>query len=49
MSHWTFIAVSYGFAAACIALELLGLARRRRQANELAVLEKDFDEDERDA
>jgi hypothetical protein len=45
MSHWTFIALSYGFAAACIAGELLALARRRRLAAEQAMLEKDFDED----
>jgi hypothetical protein len=48
MSHWTFIALSYGFAAACIAAELIGLARRRRQATERARIEKDFDEDERE-
>jgi hypothetical protein len=49
MSHWTFIALSYGFTAACIAAELFGLARRRRHATELAAIERDFDEDERDA
>jgi hypothetical protein len=45
MSHWTFIALSYGFALACVVGECLALARRRRLAAERALLEKDFDED----
>lgn len=49
MSHWTFIALAYGFTVACIAAELLALGRRRRLAAERALLERDFDEDEREA
>jgi hypothetical protein len=45
MSHWTFIALSYGFVIACVVGECVALARRRRLAAERAVLEKDFDED----
>lgn len=47
MNHWTFIALSYGFTAACVLAELVTLARRHRQARELVMLEKDFDEDPR--
>jgi heme exporter protein CcmD len=45
--HWTFIAVAYGLTAAAIAIELVALVRRRRQALERIERERDFDEDER--
>jgi len=45
--HWTFVALAYGFAALCIAGELLALARRRRHALERVASERDVDEDER--
>jgi hypothetical protein len=47
MGHWTFIALAYGFTAACIAAELVALASHRRKAAARALLEKDFDEDDR--
>jgi heme exporter protein D len=49
MSHWTFIAMAYGFTVVCIVAELLALMRRRRQALELAAIEQDLDEYEREA
>ena len=42
--HWSFVAAAYALSAAAIALELLALRRRRRQALDRVARERDEDE-----
>jgi heme exporter protein D len=46
--HWTYIALAYGFAAACLAIECVLLVRRRRAALARVVRERHLDETDAD-